>query len=94
MACDIIIKSLMDIDQKATSNTIELLDNTNTIENCFDIILQNYGYTIGKVIEYILHNEYFQKDKQLSYLGFLRRHAHDDFSIIRIEFILSLILIS
>ena len=53
------------------------------------ILLENYGYTIGKLLEYILHYEYYLSDKQLSYIGFIKKHPHDDYSIIRLAFIRS-----
>ena len=39
----------------------------NTIENCYDIILENEDYTMGKVIEYIL---YEKREEIASYCGF------------------------
>ena len=46
-------------------------------------------YTIGKIIEYMLHKNYYQGDKVklLSYVGFRKNHPHDEDSIIRIGFI-------
>jgi DNA-directed RNA polymerase subunit L len=51
-----------------------------------DIVLKGEDYTIGKVIEYILHEQYYKKDKELSYIGFIKKHPHDDYSIIRMAF--------
>jgi DNA-directed RNA polymerase subunit L len=51
-----------------------------------DIVLKGEDYTIGKVIEYILHEQYYKKDLELSYVGFIKKHPHDDYSIIRIAF--------
>jgi len=85
-ACDKIISSLNDIIKKADSNLIEFKKNTTTMENSVDVILMNYGYTIGKLIEFILYKEYFQNDNKLSYIGFVKKHPHDDFSILRLAF--------
>ena len=48
----------------------------------------NFGtMQIGKVIEYILHNEYYLSgDRVLDYVGFIKMHPHDTDSIIRISF--------
>ena len=54
--------------------------------NSFDIKLVGEDYTIGKVIEYVLHEEYYKKQKLLSYVGFIKKHPHDNYSIIRIAF--------
>jgi DNA-directed RNA polymerase subunit L len=56
------------------------------MKNSADFILQGYDYTIGKIIEYILHEEYYKKQKLLNYVGFIKKHPHDDYSIIRIAF--------
>jgi DNA-directed RNA polymerase subunit L len=48
--------------------------------------MENYDYTIGKVIEYLLNELYFNNEQILSYIGFIKKHPHDSFSIIRIIF--------
>lgn len=87
LACDKIINSLNDIITKCDSDKLTFEKNTTTLSNSVDIILENYGYTIGKLLEYILHHEYYLNDNQLSYIGFIKKHPHDDFSIIRLAFI-------
>ena len=78
MACDIMIS---DLDM----NTFKINKSSSTIENSYDIILDHQDYTIGKVLEYILNKEYYQK-KKLIYVGFRKNHPHDTYSIIRIAF--------
>tara|TARA_B100000780_G_C21069825_1_gene430423 strand:+ start:908 stop:1183 length:276 start_codon:yes stop_codon:yes gene_type:complete len=56
------------------------------MENAWDITLDGEDYTIGKVIEYILHEQYYKKEGKLSYVGFIKKHPHDEMSIIRIAF--------
>jgi DNA-directed RNA polymerase subunit L len=56
------------------------------MESCFDVILENEDYTIGKVVEYILYEKYYQGDKSLSYCGFKKFHPHHTDSIIRVAF--------
>ena len=86
MACNNIIRRLDKIAEKATSQQIKLDRNATAMANTIDIILQGEDYTIGKVIEYILHEQYYKKDAELSYVGFIKKHPHDDYSIIRIAF--------
>ncbi len=85
LACDNIIKRLNVISTKSDNQSIELKRNTTSMINSTDIILPNEDYTIGKVLEYILHMEYYKKVNLLSYVGFIKKHPHDDFSIIRIS---------
>ena len=55
--------------------------------NSVDITLENEDYTIGKVIEYILHQEYYLGgDRVLDYVGFIKMHPHDTDSIVRMSF--------
>ena len=54
--------------------------------NSYDVILQNEDYTLGKVIEYLLHEQHYKKEKTLTYTGFLKKHPHDNYSIVRIAF--------
>ena len=79
-------KILEDVD----SGIIKILISDTTIQNCFDIFLENEDYTIGKVLEYILYTTYFnQKEdrKKLSFCGFKKFHPHDTHSVIRLSFI-------
>ena len=85
LACDNIIKRLNNIATKSDNQNIELKRNTTSMINSTDIILPNEDYTIGKVLEYILHIEYYKKVELLRYVGFIKKHPHDDFSIIRIS---------
>ncbi len=64
----------------------EIITNQIKINNSFDIKLDGYGYTIGKVIEYLLHEIFFKDKKTLSYIGFIKKHPHDEHSIIRIVY--------
>ena len=50
------------------------------------LTLFNEDYTIGKVIEYILHYDYYLQEQVLSYVGFIKFHPHDDYSIIRMAY--------
>lgn len=67
-------------------NSFEYIPDTTNVENSFDIKMENYDYTLGKVIEYLLNELYFKNEQLLSYVGFIKKHPHDSFSIIRIIF--------
>ena len=86
LACDDIIKRLDKIKQKATNQQLKLNKKTTAMKDSVDIIIQGEDYRIGKVIEYVLHEQYYKNDSELSYVGFIKKHPHDDYSIIRIAF--------
>ena len=86
MACDVILKKLQKIEGNIKDQTIKIEQSSVAIKNCYDITLKNETYTIGKLIEYVLHYEYLLNKKVLSYVGFLKPHPHDTDSIIRLAY--------
>lgn len=85
-ACDNIIERLDNINKLNHNGDLEFKKSTTTMNNCFDIILENEDYTIGKVIEYTLYTKYFEGLKKLTYCGFKKLHPHDTYSIIRVAY--------
>ena len=66
-------------------NIIQSQSNS-TIQDSYDLRLDGVGYTIGKVLEYIIHDKYYKNAQVLTYIGFRKNHPHDSHSIIRIAF--------
>ena len=90
LACNIINSRLEELKKNILNPDlfIKMLQSysSSTIKNCYDIVLFNEDYTIGKIIEYVLHYTYYKKQGILSYVGFRKNHPHDSHSIIRIAF--------
>ena len=69
------------------SEDSELIYSSNdTLDNCYIIKLLNEDYTIGKILEYYFYENYFKNNTTLKYVGFLKKHPHDNFSIIKLSF--------
>jgi len=85
-ACDNLIRRLDKISKKCDDENLELDKNATAMQDSVDIKLVGEDYTIGKVIEYILHEEYYKKSGDLIYIGFIKKHPHDTNSIIRIAY--------
>lgn len=85
-ACDIIIKHLENIQNLCDKQQIELKENPIIMDYSWDIILQNYSYTIGKILEWILHYKFYMDLNEMKYVGFLKEHPHNTSSIIRISY--------
>lgn len=88
-ACDVLINSFTHVKQSIEtddSTVVSFKTSESTIANCFDVILHNYDYTVGKVIEYFLYVNHYEGDKMLSYCGFNKEHPHDTHSILRLGF--------
>ena len=84
-ACDNIIERIGNIVKN--KEAFVLTNHKTSIPYCYDITLHNEDYTIGKIIEYVLHTKYYQNSKILSFVGFRKNHPHDINSIIRIAFV-------
>ena len=79
-------KRLKNIESEYLNNP-ELIKNSNTtIKNCFDIELQNEDFTIGKILEFTLYDNYYLKQELLTFCGFRKEHPHTPGSTIRIAF--------
>ena len=85
-ACNNIIERLDNINKLNHNGELDFKKSTSTMNNCFDIILNNEDYTIGKIIELMLYSKYFEGLKKLTYCGFKKLHPHDTYSIIRIAY--------
>jgi len=84
-ACDI-INDKLDVIKDSLKNNSLITSSINTINNSYDIKLVQESYTIGKIIEYILHEDYYKNGPELSYVGFNKKHPHNKYSIIRLAF--------
>lgn len=86
MACSIMINKLNNLDTIIEEDRLEIKLAENTMRNCYDIILENEDYTIGKVIEYCLLTIFYESTGSLTFCGFKMLHPHDSYSIIRIAY--------
>jgi DNA-directed RNA polymerase subunit L len=85
LSCKIMLDKLHSLDSLIDKDELEIKLADNTMKNSYDIILENEDYTIGKVIEYFLNNNYY-KTGILTFCGFKMLHPHDSYSIIRIAY--------
>jgi DNA-directed RNA polymerase subunit L len=86
MACSIMLEKLTNLDTIIEEDRLEVKLADNTMKNCYDIILENEDYTVGKVIEYCMLSLYYEYSNSLTFCGFKMLHPHDSFSIIRVAY--------
>jgi DNA-directed RNA polymerase subunit L len=86
-ACAIIQNKLLDLIQIIDDGELPVFMSETTMDNCFDIHLENEDYTIGKILEYILYTKFYEGEKTLNFCGFKKFHPHDTKSVIRMAFI-------
>jgi DNA-directed RNA polymerase subunit L len=86
-ACQILIKKI-DIQKRLLdADELEIKPSENTLENSYDITLQNEDYTVGTILNNELYETFYNQHKMLSYVGFKKMHPHDEDSIIRVAFV-------
>lgn len=100
-SCDIMIKKcekmLADIEHSSSGsesgssdsvkNIIEPANELTTMKNAFCIHLIGEDYTLGKVVEFLLFSNYYDKpDGTLSFCGFKKPHPHALDSFILVAF--------
>jgi len=83
-AVSLMLGKLSKLQETIQGDPSIIAPSETTIPNCFDVTLNNEDYTLGKVIEYVLHAKHF--NETLSYCGFRKPHPHIDQSIIRLGF--------
>lgn len=85
-ACDIINKKLSDLHTALETDSVSITPSVNTMENSYDIIIENEDYTIGKILEFILYSMFYEDLGTMSFCGFKKYHPHDTDSIIRVAY--------
>ena len=85
-ACIVLHNKFIDLVDAVLSDIVPISISSSTVENSYDIILENEDYTVGKVMEYILYETYYLGDKTLSFCGFKKLHPHNTESMLRIAF--------
>lgn len=93
LTCDIILERLRCVELYIDNNNtiIKNTDKTDYPGLSFDIVFQHEGYTIGKLLEYLVYDLFFRGgvDKKLLYCGFIKPHPHRVDCILRMVFISS-----
>lgn len=85
-ACIVLQNKFIDMIQSIATNEIIIRKSETTMEHCYDIILEQEDYTLGKIIEYVLYERYYVKDKTMSFCGFKKMHPHFTESVLRVAF--------
>ena len=86
-SCIVLKKKLTDMVQAIDSNSLPILISETTIDFCYDIVLENEDYTLGKLLEYFLYEKFYVKEKIFTFCGFKKFHPHNSESIIRVAYV-------
>lgn len=85
IACNVMNDKCKSLTEQLATQTISIEPSKTTMAHSFDIILENEDYTIGKCIEYVLHELYYKVRGYITFVGFLKNHPYDSDSIIRVQ---------
>ena len=83
MACNIMIEKIT-VFIKNLQEKPMITSANDTLENCYNITLENEDYTLGKVIEYLLYTLYF--GTEITFCGFRKPHPHINSSLLKVAF--------
>lgn len=86
-AADILLNKFSDLKHNLSQDQVQIYSSDNTLENCYDIVLENEDYTIGNILNYELYSVFYVDLKILDYIGFKKMHPHDNYSILRLSLI-------
>ena len=86
-ACEIIINKIKKLDELIETDELEIKTSQSTMSNCYDVILKHDDYTIGKSVEYMLYNKFYDGLKTITFCGYKKMHPHDEESIIRVAYL-------
>ena len=87
--CAIMQGKLLDFMENLKANEVPIEPSVVTMENSWDIILENEDYTLGKALEYYLYEHFYNSkdNKKLNFCAFKKLHPHDSSSRVRIAYL-------
>jgi DNA-directed RNA polymerase subunit L len=86
-ACDILMQKFETLKHSLQQDEVKISASDNTLENCYDVILENEDYTVGNILNYEMYTVFYVDLKILDYVGFKKMHPHDSDSILRLSII-------
>ena len=84
-ACDILSHKFITFSEQLERDEITMDKSENTLENCYDVILENEDYTMGNIFNYEIYTTFYIDLNVVNYVGFKKMHPHDTNSILRIS---------
>lgn len=86
-ACIVLLQKLETLKLMLEKDEVKIFPSDNTLDNCYDVILENEDYTIGNMLNYELYKTFYLDLKTLNYTGFKKMHPHDNDGILRLSLI-------
>jgi DNA-directed RNA polymerase subunit L len=85
-ACNILIIRLDNLIRLTNEDAVKIEPSQSTMENCYDVTLENEDYTIGNMLNHQIYEIFYRDMEKVSYVGFKKFHPHDVNSVLRFAF--------
>ena len=89
-ACIVLHNKIVDFIKALGENEVPIQLSETSMDNCFDVVLENEDYTVGKILELELYERYYDtKDpsqKKLNFCAFKKFHPHYTEGVLRLGF--------
>lgn len=86
-ACIVLLQKLETLKFMLEKDEIKIIASDNTLDNCYDVILENEDYTIGNILNYELYKTFYLELKSLNFTGFKKMHPHDTDGVLRLSIV-------
>lgn len=77
----------VDFIKSLDSGEVFIHRSETTMENAFDIVIEDEFYTLGKVVEHIIYEKHYQTESIINFCGFKKMHPHNTSSILRMGYV-------
>jgi DNA-directed RNA polymerase subunit L len=85
-ACDKLINKMQSLYNLFDTDSIKIINTSSTIKNGFDAILQNEDYTLGMILQYLMHVNYYEGANTMTFCGCKKLHPHDSYIMLRVGY--------
>lgn len=97
-ACSILCSKIDTFISSLETNIIPILPSNDvqkhgydsiiesTVENSYDVILDNEDDTLGNILSTMMYQSYFIGEKELTFCSFKKFHPHDTYGVLRIAY--------
>jgi DNA-directed RNA polymerase subunit L len=86
-ACIVLLNKLETLKNMLEKDEVNIIQSDNTLDNCYDVILENEDYTIGNILNYELYRTFYTQMNVLNFIGFKKMHPHDTDGILRLSLV-------
>jgi DNA-directed RNA polymerase subunit L len=84
-ACQVLVDRLNELTLLVNEGNLPVSSSMDTtMYRTYVITLNGIDYTLGKILEFMLHENYYKGSRELSFCGFRKMHPHDMYSILRV----------